>query len=318
MISLLIDPEYKNLIPSLTASEYQNLERSIKAEGCREPIILWHGVIIDGHNRYDICHRLGIPFKTEEKEFSCREEAISWICLNQLSRRNITEETRKYLIGKRYEAEKKLASKRNANGINQYTNSQRNDDITISQDIDSTRTGKSRRTSEILAEEYHLCHTTVEQYGQYSRVVDEIGRKEPSIVPKLLSGEYRFSYDNTRRLAQMPKPDVSALPHQMQNGSSLYVPRQSNNHGKNDVSEQQNNNRADNNIQQNVKSKPLYDPDAEINGLTLTIPTWMNSINRVQENTALDQISEQARGKLIDALKELQSKVANILEKVGA
>lgn len=318
MISLLIDPEFKNLIPSLTSSEYHNLERSIIAEGCREPIILWHGVIIDGHNRYDICHRLGVPFKTAEKDFSCREEAISWICLNQLSRRNITEETRKYLIGKRYEAEKTLASKRNVNGNNQYKKSHRKNDKTVSQEMVSARPGKNRRTSEILADEYHLCHTTVEQYGQYSRVVDEIGRKEPSIVPKLLSGEYRLSYDNTRLLAQMPKPDVSALSQQIQNSSSSYIPRQEETHEANKASDQHNNNKAENNTRQNVKSKPLFDPDAEINGLTLTIPTWMNSINRVEENTALDQISEQARGKLIDALKELQSKVANILEKVGA
>ncbi len=238
--------------------------------------------------------------------------------MNQLSRRNITEETRKYLIGKRYEAEKTLASKRNVNGNNQYKKSHRRNDKTVSQEMASASPGKNRRTSEILADEYHLCHTTVEQYGQYSRVVDEIGRKEPSIVPKLLSGEYRLSYDNTRLLAQMPKPDVSALSQHIQNSSSSYIPRQEETHEVNKASDQHNNNKAENNTRQNVKSKPLFDPDAEINGLTLTIPTWMNSINRVQENTALDQISEQARGKLIDALKELQSKVANILEKVGA
>ena len=58
MTILSIDPEFKTLIPKLTDSEYGHLEKSIRMEGCRQPIIHWHGVIVDGHNRYEICKRL--------------------------------------------------------------------------------------------------------------------------------------------------------------------------------------------------------------------------------------------------------------------
>ena len=47
-----------------------------------------------------------IPFTIHEKEFASRYEAIIWICKNQLGRRNLTPEQKKYLIGKQYEAEK--------------------------------------------------------------------------------------------------------------------------------------------------------------------------------------------------------------------
>ena len=118
---LQIDKEFKALIQPLPATEYEQLEKNIISDGCRNPIITWNGVIIDGHNRYDICHRNNIAFETLEKSFECREDVIAWICANQLGRRNIAEETRKFLIGVQYENEKIVAKHRNPKGKNQYT-----------------------------------------------------------------------------------------------------------------------------------------------------------------------------------------------------
>ena len=320
MITLSIDPEFKTLIPKLTDSEYGHLEKSIRMEGCRQPIIHWHGVIVDGHNRYEICRRLGIDYQTQEKSFESREEVISWICLNQLSRRNITDETRRYLIGKRYEAEKIICSQRNAHGINQYSKLRLEGLSKHDFDHASPRTGVVRRTSQLIGSEYNLGHTTVEHYGQYSRMVDEIGRKEPSIVPRLLSGELHLSFDNTLRLSQMNRPNVemlkkqAAYPDSFSSGSTDESTRLL--YGKNSKTPKLNPGQIT--LHTNVKTKPTFDPDAEINGLTMTIPAWMNSITRVKENTALDQVSVGAKEKLVNALKELQCAVVNILQKVGA
>lgn len=85
-----IDEEFKNLIPKLSEEEFKQLEENIIEEGCREPIILWNDTIIDGHNRYEICKRNNIEFKTTNKEFSNREEAKKWIIKNQFGRRNLS------------------------------------------------------------------------------------------------------------------------------------------------------------------------------------------------------------------------------------
>lgn len=60
--TLNIDPEFKDLIPPLTTEELEMLEESIVANGCESPLIVWNGIIVDGHNRYAICHKRGIPF----------------------------------------------------------------------------------------------------------------------------------------------------------------------------------------------------------------------------------------------------------------
>ncbi len=86
---ITIDPEFHALIDAPTRDELDLLEQSILAEGCREPIVVWHGIILDGHNRYEICTRHGKHFETTQLDFPGRPEAMIWMIQNQLSRRNI-------------------------------------------------------------------------------------------------------------------------------------------------------------------------------------------------------------------------------------
>jgi len=90
-----IDPEFKQLIPPLSNEEYQQLEQNILAHRkCRDAVILWNGLIIDGHSRFYICVKHGIQFEFKEISFSSREDAKLWIVENQLGRRNLTDAMR--------------------------------------------------------------------------------------------------------------------------------------------------------------------------------------------------------------------------------
>ena len=89
LYTLNIDPEFRDLIPPLNDDELTMLEESIVANGCESPLIVWNGVIVDGHNRHAICQKHNIPFAVTEKEFSSREDAMLWMLRNQLGRRNL-------------------------------------------------------------------------------------------------------------------------------------------------------------------------------------------------------------------------------------
>ena len=113
---LKIDPEFQNQINPPSFEETHQLEMNIlKEERVLNPIITWNGYIVDGHTRYQILRKY--PFEVIEKEFSSRYEALVWICKNQLGRRNLTPEQKKFLIGKQAEAEKQIKSFHG----NQYT-----------------------------------------------------------------------------------------------------------------------------------------------------------------------------------------------------
>lgn len=90
MKQLKINPEFANLLPPLTDEEYSGLEADIIANGCRDALTIWNGTIVDGHNRYKICHEKGIEFETVEMEFESVDDAKWWIGTNQIGRRNLT------------------------------------------------------------------------------------------------------------------------------------------------------------------------------------------------------------------------------------
>ena len=92
LYELKIDPEFERLIPDPDAEEQRWLEESIKKEGCTDPLITWNGTVIDGHNRFKICTRLGIPFSYSEKDDLPDRDAVkAWIIERQLARRNLTK-----------------------------------------------------------------------------------------------------------------------------------------------------------------------------------------------------------------------------------
>ena len=111
-----IDVEFQSLIPPLTYEEKKMLEESILSEGCRDAIVVWNDTIIDGHNRYEICKKHGIPFETVNREFESRNEVIEWIIKNQFGRRNLPlhERARLALRLKSVIAEKAKSNKQEA------------------------------------------------------------------------------------------------------------------------------------------------------------------------------------------------------------
>ena len=84
--------EFRKLLPKLTPEEFKALEESIDREGLREPLVIWKekGILVDGHNRRDICKNLKIKPVTREQSFNSKEAVKLWILDNQAGRRNMT------------------------------------------------------------------------------------------------------------------------------------------------------------------------------------------------------------------------------------
>lgn len=94
-MSIIIDSEFKSLIPPLSADEYSQLEENCVREGIRDALVVWErpdgaNVLIDGHNRFQISARhAGLPFEIKKMKFDSREDVMLWIINNQNGRRNI-------------------------------------------------------------------------------------------------------------------------------------------------------------------------------------------------------------------------------------
>ena len=311
LMKLKIDPEFKGLIKALQTKEYLQLESNILMDGCREAIITWNGIIVDGHNRYEICTRHGIPFRIQEMEFDCREAVIAWICANQLGRRNISEETRKYLIGVQYNTEKIVASKRNARGVNQYSTSDFVDYDVSPEDFERQIT---HRTAERIADENHISHATVQKYAVYSKALDEIGQHEPKLVRKILSGAYKISHKNVVELSKRTPEEIRRVNRRIDRNPEPFIQykrtRNAMHTGRREAIP------SDEPQGPSVTDMPAFDPDAEISSLTLTIPSWSSSIERTRNTANLSIVSSKARNNLIVALGRLQDTVDEMLSAI--
>lgn len=120
---LRINNEFKNLIPPLMAEEREELERSILMFGCRDKIVTWNDIIIDGHNRYEICTRNNVKFGVlkMDYDFENEEEVKQWIIKNQFARRNISSYQRSVLALQLKESIAKKAKENQLSSLKQNT-----------------------------------------------------------------------------------------------------------------------------------------------------------------------------------------------------
>jgi hypothetical protein len=91
-MNIVVNEELKAYIDPLTAEEYEALERSLQAEGCRDALVLWGEVLVDGHNRHAICTRHGLPFQTvQNPRFKSIEDVQLWMIDQHLGRRSVSD-----------------------------------------------------------------------------------------------------------------------------------------------------------------------------------------------------------------------------------
>jgi hypothetical protein len=91
-VDIVVNEELKAYIDPLTTEEFEALERSLLAEGCRDALVLWGDMLVDGHNRYGICRKHGLPFQTvQNTRFQSLADVHLWMIDQHLGRRSISE-----------------------------------------------------------------------------------------------------------------------------------------------------------------------------------------------------------------------------------
>lgn len=203
MPELTIDEEFLGLCPDLSPEELSLLETSIEREGCRNAIVVWDSggklLIVDGHNRHRICRELGVAFKITKHPFDSREEAANWIITNQLGQRNLTEEQKIYLRGKRYHAEKKLHGAPRGNN---------NRAIQSGQNEHFENAGK---TAEKLGQQYGVSPITIRRNARVATQIDRMAEAGGEVAKKnILSGAVKIgtSNDELQDLEAMTHDDL--------------------------------------------------------------------------------------------------------------
>lgn len=307
-----IDSEFKRLLPELSSAELTQLEANILQEGCRDPIVVWNGTIVDGHHRYEICKRNKLLFNVVQMAFSSREEAMRWICLNQMGRRNLSQELWRYQIGKRYNVEKKMTA-HNPGGRNQHSE--------VAPDVLGRPPIEIRKgTAAAIGKEYNISHFAVNTYKEIATAIDTIAEKDNRLAERYLSGQIRIKKDDLVTIAGMTKWQIHALTNSLIRQNKTICRTQDVLEALSTRDLQLENQRAKERRQAqaippmpSVKDMPVYDRDSEIASLSLTIPSWRSSIDRVFNKTNMQEISEKAKTRLQIELLSLRDSIDLII-----
>ena len=196
----IIDEEFRSLIPVLSPEEKAQLEKNLLSEGCRDPLVIWKGynILLDGHNRYELCVKNGLNYELIEIELPNTEEAHLWMMRNQLGRRNLQQEALSYFRGKLQAALKQKVGRKNKetdekNERKSYVQkieggNERNFYVQKIEEENERKNDAKPNTSKILAQEFKVSPKTIDNDARYAKAVDQITKVLGSdIRPKILS-----------------------------------------------------------------------------------------------------------------------------------
>ena len=205
MENIVIDEEFKGLLPKLDKETLRLLEENILENGCRDSLVLWGDILVDGHNRFAICTEHNIPFNTVNKEFASREDAIIWIITNQISRRNLTQTRLSYYRGLHYRTEKKKKAS------NQYTSKSAGSQNGTQQ--------KNQKTAQMLADQHNVSRNTILRDEKNADAIDAIGETSPEAKRMILDKEVKIDKRELIAIAGMPKEEIAEIAAQIEDGT---------------------------------------------------------------------------------------------------
>jgi len=206
-IDIIIDEEFKRILPALDDTTLAWLEENILEYGCREPIVLWNGILIDGHHRYSILTKHKLPVNTVSMEFNSRDEVLIWIISTQVSRRNLNPMQLSYFRGLHYNADKRIVG--NTTGRNQHKlECGQNDHIP-----------KPQPTAGRLADHYNVSSKTIRRDAQVASAISKIGETSPETKTDILSGKTQITRKQLQELSSGTKDDVETIVEQITTGN---------------------------------------------------------------------------------------------------
>lgn len=184
-MNIIIKEDLRAYIDPLTTDEFTALERSLLNEGCRDALVLWGDVLIDGHNRYSICRKHAIPFNTvQNTSFQSMDDVHLWMIDNHLGRRSVSDFQRGVLALRK----KEIVSARLARESEEPSAASSPDDQGDKPEKDLTR--------EAMARAARLSSATLGQIEKIQKTA------APELVRAIKSGE--ISINAAAAIASLP------------------------------------------------------------------------------------------------------------------
>ena len=297
-MKLKMSPKFENLTVPVSDDAENELAENLIREGCREPLTVWNGMIIDGHKRYRICTLEQIDFKVREIACKTEEEAAIWACRKRTAELPYNSMAYRYLMGKWYLCEvaaNRLVKKPRAPSGGSCDGQQ------------------GSRTSVLMSREVGISHSTLEKYGSAAAALDVLCETEPGLIRAAMAGDI---YLSQREILALSRLDANGRRDELRKIIRPAGRKASERHGERKTMKH-GSRMPEVPLSLGIKDMPVFNPDMELQGLTLTIPTWITVMDRARKRSDLLQVTENAKGDLRTALMKLGKEIEAALEELS-
>lgn len=197
--------ELKYFIPPLQPEEFKQLQANILVEGCRQALLVWKTfsnvidenadeplaevtILIDGHNRYEICRQHGLGFPIQFIDFASLQLAKNYMIEQQLGRRNLNSEQMAYLRGLRYNQEKLFKGKYDRKNDSSHNDYYENNPLS------------KAKTIYKVADLYQVSPKTIQRDAEFAQGLDKLTL---GLRQEVLSGVVKVSKKAIQQLAKI-------------------------------------------------------------------------------------------------------------------
>ncbi len=299
---MTIKKKYKNdseldlLVQPLGKAEESILRKSIKEDETECIVHLWQNSYLMWTARYNIIREMNLQPVFQNHNFRNKEQAALYICKKELEREDLTDTYRKFLIGRvffyEYMLEKQMAPE---------------------------KFGTKCRLATKVGTAYQLTGSSVNRYYALGNALIDIHKRVPQMAAFIMLDQCRITYESIIELSRyktdeinavykavinkdMPKITMSLIRDEVRNRytNSLTSPAQ------------QMQEKLSKEKPPAIRQMPVYDPDSEVNSLSMTIESWITSMQRVNSKVDLSRITKDARLTLIKELSFLENTVVNL------
>lgn len=235
---LTIDKDLQTFLTPLSDEQKKGLREQIKKEGCRDDIVVWKTgndkVVVDGHNRLEICKDEKVDFNVREMEFPDKMAVMEWMLTNQSNRRNLTDEQHRYCLGLIYNRrrdashaeaqESKTRATKRQKGQETLEFGDKAPDGTEAQDQGTPdaqangeakpakkkkrgRSQRGRNVVEEVAREEQTSTSSVKRSARFVEAVEAIAGEYPQLKVKIVGGRLKITTKQAEELAKIGKRD---------------------------------------------------------------------------------------------------------------
>ena len=291
-----VNPTFERLIQPVSEKTEKKLMQMLAVEPDLRTVEVWNGYHLNDEFKFRKCLQMGLQVQLVNRDFPDDHHAAAYICSEQLKRKDLTSEYKKYLIGQQYMYDEHIYLVEHPGERN-----------------------VKYRAAYRIGERFNIGGGTVLKYNRYAAAINTIFDQNKELALRILLKSTRVSHNNVIELSRLTGNELDSLEVSI---TENHLARLTFQDIRSEVKSGHTRERADVSRKERrekkeqkhagIRQMPVYNPDADVNSLCMTIGSWVSSMERVNRTVNYSMISRRATLELMKQLTILENTIGTL------